>query len=167
MSVFERSLSLVEINALYNDDNIHNQNTSLLSDASASYDLTNKDNIPRLEITDISENGNRLNELGTGNIDYDGETSVLFESPNNELFRRVNMLKGNIDSTINLWLLINKQTRSAVNTQRIFTLGEGTTYLQSSLRLTLENTDNNLYALSYGVDALSGDLTAQILIPDY
>jgi hypothetical protein len=46
-------------------------------------------------------------------------------------------------------------------------LGEGTTYSQSSLHLTLENIDDNLYALSYGGDAIFGDLTVKILIPDY
>jgi hypothetical protein len=90
---------------LYDDYKIHYQNTPLLNDALASYDLKNKDNISILEITDTSGNGNHLSELGTGNIDYDGETSVLFESPNNKLFRRMNMLKGNIDNTtISIWL---------------------------------------------------------------
>ena len=77
------------------------------------------------------------------------------------------MLQGDIDSAIRIWLLINKQTGSSVNTQRIYTLGEGTIYSQSSLHLTFENTVDNLCALSYSTDALSGDLTARILIPDY
>jgi hypothetical protein len=49
---------------LYDDYTHVYLNTPLLNDALASYDLTNKDNISRLEITDGSGNGNRLKNWG-------------------------------------------------------------------------------------------------------
>jgi hypothetical protein len=62
--------------------------------------LTKSKNVERLTIKDRSGNGNYLTEIGSGNIDYDAETSMIFDSPNKKLCRRMNMLTGNINSTI-------------------------------------------------------------------
>jgi hypothetical protein len=59
VSVYERSLSVLEISALYNDYKIRSQNIPLLNTL-ATYDLTNKENVLRVEIKDTSGNGNYI-----------------------------------------------------------------------------------------------------------
>jgi hypothetical protein len=70
------------------------------------------------------------------------------------------MLDDNISISFNIWILINKQTGSVpVNGQRILTLG-------SIFHLTLGIIDNDLCALSLGIENVVGERTGRILSPD-
>jgi hypothetical protein len=90
VSVYERSLSPVEINALYNDYKIHYQNIPLLN-ALASFNLTKPETVSRVEIQDLSGNGNYFGVSRTADIEYDGETSVIFNSLGKHLVRHMNI----------------------------------------------------------------------------
>jgi hypothetical protein len=132
VSVYERAFNLVELTALYEDYKKYYQNIPLISDALLTCDLAKPENVSDRRIQDISGNNNILTELGPRSINYDGETSMRFNTANYNLMTNLNMLEGNIDSTISIWLLVNKQTEDLSNRQRIFTFGSGRTSANSS-----------------------------------
>jgi hypothetical protein len=160
VSIYQRSLSVLEINALYNDYKINFQNIPLISDTLATFDLTKGETVSRDEIKDLSGNGNDISTTYGSDLYYDSETSIVFASTNRRLFWYSNMLGGNVSMTFNIWILINSQTGPVpTNDQRILTLGGG-------FHLTLVITDNDLYGLSFGIENQMGERAPSILKPD-
>jgi hypothetical protein len=111
VSAYMKSLSVLEIDALYNDYKIQYQNIPLLNTL-ATFDLIKGETVSRDEVKDLSGNGNDIDTIFGSDLYYDGETSLIFSGPNRRLFRRMNMLQGNVSSTFNIWILVNKQTGS-------------------------------------------------------
>jgi hypothetical protein len=78
----------------------------------------------------------------------------------------INTLHGNIQSTINMWILVNKQATQSTEKQRIYTLGSGETSANSSLSLLLVCTDTISYALEFGSAFQYVGQTAKVIYPD-
>jgi hypothetical protein len=63
VSIYQQSMSDLEINALYNDYKINFQNIPLVSDALATFDLTKGETVSRDEIKDLSGSGNDIDTI--------------------------------------------------------------------------------------------------------
>ena len=145
-----RSLKILEINALYNDYKINFQNIPLLN-TFATFDLIKGETVSRDEVKDLSGNGNDIDTIFGSDLYYDGETSLIFSGPNRRLFRRMNMLTGNVSLSFNIWILVNKQIGPVPpRDQRILTIGD-------KFHLTLVITDNDLYGVSFGIESVMGE----------
>jgi hypothetical protein len=151
---------------LYEDYKKYYQNIPLISDALLTCDLTKSENVSERNIQDTSGNNNTLLEIGPVNINYDGETSVIFNTANKNLLKNLNLKEGNVDFTFSIWLLVNRQTGYLSNRQRIFTLGSGRTASNSSLFLSLFVDSIDSYALQFGSDGLSSSFSPLIIFPD-
>jgi hypothetical protein len=170
VSIYERSLLGEEIKALYDDYKHHYQNIRLVTDAIAVYDLTDSNIILydpyNIIVRDISGNENELVEVGLQEIEYVNDNSIKFSTPNNNMVTNLHILHGDIENTVNMWILVNKQVNSSIEKQRIFTIGTGETSANSSLHLTLVCTDTVAYALEFGVFNQYVGETDKLIYPD-
>jgi len=174
VSIYERLLSSVEIKALYDDYKPYYQNIPLITDAIGIWDLTEPDNIYygipenkfNITIKDKSGNDNELVELGRYELEYVNNNSIKFKYANNAIGANLKILHGNIQSTINIWILVNKQETQSIEKQRIYTLGSGETSANSSLSLSLVCTDTVSYALEFGSAYQYTGQTDKVIYPD-
>ena len=174
VSIYERLLTNEELKSLYDEYKGYYLNIPLLSDAIGVWDLTEPENISysipedkfNITIKDKSGNDNELVELGRYELEYVNNNSIKFKYANNALGANLKILHGNIQSTINIWILVNKQATQSIEKQRIYTLGSGETSGNSSLSLSLVCTDTVSYALEFGSAYQYIAQTDKVIFPD-